>query len=76
MTDPQRDTIAIVLAVGVALAVNLLVVGFLVEAFVDDSTPVVSDNATTILTTALGGVIGVLAYRLGATHNRRRGGDE
>jgi hypothetical protein len=67
----RADPVAFILAAGFALAVNLVVLGFLIETLADgNGNAALGDNATTVLTTALGGLIGVLGYRLGATHRK------
>ena len=67
--SPDRDTIALVLAVGLCTALNLLCFGVLWDALRSD-TPGISENATQILTGWGGGVIGILGavfgYRAGA----------
>jgi len=60
-----RNYVAITLAVGLATAVVLLTAGVLYDAIASKG-PGLSDNATQILTTAFGGIIGVLGTYLGA----------
>lgn len=68
--DRRRETVAIILAVGVATGLNLITLAALIDA-VWSSDPGLSENATQILTGAFGGVLGVLGayvgYRAGAT---------
>lgn len=65
---PDRDLIALVLAIGLCTALNLLTFGVLWDAL-KSSTPGISENATQILTGWGGGVIGILGavfgYRAG-----------
>lgn len=64
-----RELVALVLAVGLGVAINCVCFGVLYDAVRSD-TPGLSENATQILTTAFGGIIGVLGsfigYRAGA----------
>jgi sulfite exporter TauE/SafE len=66
---PDRDLIALVLAIGLATALNMLCFGVVWDAVRSD-TPGISENATQILTGWGGGVIGILGavfgYRAGA----------
>lgn len=59
-----RDVCAVVLTIGVATAVNLLMLAVLYDALRSD-TPGLSENATQIITGALGGMLGVLGAYLG-----------
>jgi hypothetical protein len=59
-----RDTAAVVLAIGIALAVNAVTLGVLWDAIRSEG-PGLSSNATQVLTTAFGGIIGVLGSYLG-----------
>lgn len=67
--DLLKDWVAIVLAVGLCMAINFVCFAVLWDALRSD-TPGLSENATQILTTAFGGIIGVLGsyigYRAGA----------
>jgi hypothetical protein len=67
--DPDRDLIALILAVGICTALNLLTVAVMWDALRSD-TPGISENATQILTGWGGGIIGILGavfgYRAGA----------
>ena len=59
-----RDWTAIILAVGLGLAINTITVAVLIDAIVSNG-PGLSENATQILTTAFGGIIGVLGSYVG-----------
>jgi sulfite exporter TauE/SafE len=61
---PDRDWIALVLAIGLCTALNLLCVGVVWDAVRSD-TPGISENATQILTGWGGGVVGILGAMLG-----------
>ena len=70
-SDFGRDAVAIILAIGLATAVNLITLASLWVAVADKTTTGgLSENATQVLTTAFGGIIGVLGavfgYRAGA----------
>jgi uncharacterized YccA/Bax inhibitor family protein len=54
----------VILAVGIALAVNVVTGAVLYDA-VRSEGPGLSDNATQLLTTAFGGIIGVLGAYVG-----------
>jgi hypothetical protein len=75
MTDrvepiPSRDWIALILAVGLATALNLIVGAILYDAIRDPQGAGISENATQILTGWGGGIIGILGavfgYKAGA----------
>lgn len=59
-----RDWVAILLAVGLATAVNLVTAGVLYDAIFSKG-PGLSDNATQLLTTAFGGITGILGAYVG-----------
>jgi sulfite exporter TauE/SafE len=59
-----RDWVVFLLALGLATALNLITAGVLYDAIFSKG-PGLSDNATQILTTAFGGIIGVLGSYLG-----------
>jgi hypothetical protein len=69
-----HTAVAVVLAVGLASAVNFITIAVLWDA-VRSAGPGLSENATQVLTTAFGGMIGVLGsyigYRAGAAHADR-----
>jgi len=56
--------VAIILAVGIATAVNLITIAVLYDAIFSQG-PGLSENATQVLTTAFGGIIGVLGAYVG-----------
>jgi hypothetical protein len=59
-----REVTPIVLAIGLVLAVNVVAFGILWDALYSSEAGI-SENATQILTTAFGGIIGVLGATLG-----------
>jgi len=59
-----RDNVAMLLAIGIATAINLITFAVLYDA-IFSAGPGLSDNATQILTTAFGGIIGVLGSYIG-----------
>jgi hypothetical protein len=72
--DP-RDFVALVLAIGLSMALLVIVAAVMYDAVRSD-TPGLSENATQILTGWGGGVVGVLGsylgFRAGATTAARR----
>lgn len=62
--DRTRDAVALVLAVGLSFAMVMLMFGVVWDAVRSD-TPGISENSTQIITTAFGGIIGVLGSYLG-----------
>jgi hypothetical protein len=71
-----RDRVALTLAVGICTAINILTLGVLYDAVVSAG-PGLSDNAAQVLTTAFGGMIGVLGsfigFKAGLTANGNGG---
>jgi len=67
-----RDVVAVVLAIGIATAINAVTLGVLYDA-IRSAGPGLSENATQVLTTAFGGIIGVLGaylgFKAGLAHN-------
>lgn len=67
---PSSDWVALILAIGLATALNLITAAVMYDAVRSD-TPGLSENATQILTGWGGGVIGILGavfgYRAGST---------
>jgi hypothetical protein len=59
-----KDWTAIILAIGLCTAINAITVAVLLEAMLSEG-PGLSENATQILTTAFGGIIGVLGSYVG-----------
>jgi hypothetical protein len=70
----SRETVAIVLAVGLVTALNLVTIAAVFDAITNEGG--LSENATQILTGAFGGILGVLGsfigYRAGADAAIRR----
>jgi sulfite exporter TauE/SafE len=63
---PQpRDVVAVVLAISLGTAVNLLMFAVLWDALRSD-TPGLSENATQVIIAAFGGIVGILGGYLGA----------
>lgn len=62
--QPAREWTAIILAIGLGTAINAITIAVLIDAIVSDG-PGLSENATQILTTAFGGIIGVLGSYIG-----------
>ena len=60
-----RSVVAIVLAAGLSVAVICITVAILWEAVFSTGSAGISENATQILTTAFGGIIGVLGSYIG-----------
>lgn len=60
----NRDHVAIILAVGLATALNLITAGVLWDA-IRSQGPGLSENATQVLTGAFGGIIGILGSFMG-----------
>jgi len=76
----KRDWTALVLAVGLVTALNVITAGILYEAITDPANAGISENATQILTGWGGGIIGILGavfgYKAGqsSTEGDGRGG--
>ena len=68
----SRDAIAMILAIGLATALNLITIAVLYDAIRDPARAGLSENATQILTGWGGGIIGILGavfgYRAAAQH--------
>jgi hypothetical protein len=78
---PTRDWVALILAIGVATAVNLVCIGVLYAALTGQGpTGGLSENGTQLLTAALGGMIGVLGayvgFKAGASSKSSRPRDD
>ena len=73
-TTASRDWVAIILAVGLATALNMIVAAILYDAIRHPESAGISENATQILTGWGGGVIGILGavfgYRAGQEAGR------
>jgi len=67
-----RELSALVLAVGLATAVNAITVAVLWDA-IRSAGPGLSENATQVLVTAFGGIIGILGSYLGFKAGRDSG---
>jgi len=70
-----KDLVAILLAVGIATAVNMITFAVLYDAIFSEG-PGLSDNATQILTAAFSGAFGLLGSYIGfraATRDGDRG---
>ena len=59
-----KERVATILALGIAGAINIMTIGVLYDAIFSKG-PGLSDNATQVLTTAFGGMIGVLGSYVG-----------
>lgn len=77
---PTRDWVAMVLAVGLATALNIIVVAILWDTISDPENAGISENATQILTGWGGGIVGILGavfgMRIGEANARLDGTDE
>lgn len=62
---PSLDTVAVVLAIGLATAVNAITAAVLVDAITDSARSGLSENGTQILTAAFGGLTGILGSYVG-----------
>ena len=60
-----KEAVAVVLAVGLVVAINALSVAILWEAITDPANVGISENSTQILTGAFGGIIGILGSYVG-----------
>jgi hypothetical protein len=71
--QPVRDWVAIILSIGLATAINVITAAALWDAIQNDAG--LSENATQILTTAFGGIVGVLGGFIGfkAGESQRNG---
>lgn len=69
----DRDWVALTLAVGLATALNVIVLGVMIDA-IRSAEAVLSENATQVLTGWGGGVIGILGavfgYKAGSSQNQ------
>src|SRR5262245_51330304 len=74
----RRDVVALVLALGLVVAVNLITFAVLYDAIASQG-PGLSENATQILTGAFGGIVGLLGgylgYKAGRESRPPGGGD-
>jgi hypothetical protein len=60
-----RDWVAIILALGIVVSINLFAVGVLYDAIASSGPGRLSENATQVLTLAFGGIIGLLGSYVG-----------
>ena len=61
---PDRDLVAVILAIGLATALNVITAAVLIDALFSDG-PGLSENATQLLTAGFSGVVGVLGGYIG-----------
>jgi len=61
----SRDLVAIILAIGLATALNVIVAGVLWDAITQPDSSGLSENATQVLTGWGGGIIGILGAVFG-----------
>jgi hypothetical protein len=66
-----QSVTAVVLAVALGVAINAITIGVLYDAIANPGQAGLSENATQILTTAFGGIIGVLGGFIGYQAGRR-----
>ena len=69
---PARDAVAVIIAIGLGVAVNLLCLAAVWDAIANSSG--LSENATQVLTSAFGGMVGVLGAYLGFKAGERSAG--
>jgi hypothetical protein len=72
LDSSKRDLVALVLAIGLSLAILLLMTGVLWDALRSD-TPGISENSTQIISTSFGGIIGILGSYLGYKAGSKEG---
>lgn len=70
-SSTSREIVAIILAVGLATAVNCITFAVLYDAIMSEG-PGLSDNATQVLVGSLGGIIGLLGSHLGYRASERQ----
>ena len=70
---PPRDAIALVLAIGLVTALNVICVAILYDALRDPAEAGISENATQILTGWGGGIIGILGAVFGYKAGQQAG---
>jgi hypothetical protein len=75
VTDPAhgRDIVAVIIAIGVCTAINLVILAVLVDAFYPAEGSGLSENATQIITGGIGGLVGVLGSYVGFRAGTRAG---
>lgn len=72
-SDKGKDWVAIILALGIAIALNSITLGVLYDAIASQVSGL-SENATQILTGAFGGILGVLGSYIGYQAASRNNG--
>ncbi len=75
MSRRARDAVGIILAVGLATAVNAVTLATLIDALRSQG-PGLSENATQVLTGAFGGIIGILGAYVGFRAGERKADDD
>jgi hypothetical protein len=70
MRDADANFIAAILAVGLALAINLIIFGVVWNTISNDAS-VLSENATYVLLTCFGGIIALLGSSIGYMFGQR-----
>jgi sulfite exporter TauE/SafE len=75
--NSARDWVAVILALGIATAINMLMIAVLWDAVRSD-TPGLSENSTQVIIAGFGGIVGILGGYLGgrAVERAQRDGDE
>lgn len=76
---PTAELVALILAIGMALALNIVTGAFLWAAYIRlgiDPTSGISENGTQILSAWGGGIIGVLGAYIGYAFGKRKNDDE
>jgi hypothetical protein len=70
------DLVALVLAVALGVTVVLIMVTAIINVVDRQApTPTLGENTTQVLTSAIGGVVGILGAYVGYSFRRRRDGD-
>jgi hypothetical protein len=69
---PSRDWVAIILAVGLSTALNLITFAVLWDALANPQSAGLSENATQVLTGWGGGVVGILGAVFGYRAGQQR----
>lgn len=79
MKRPTAELVALILATGIALALNVVTGAFLWAAYIRlgiDPASGISENGTQILSAWGGGIIGVLGAYVGYAFGKRKGDDD
>lgn len=69
-----QDVVAVIISIGIALVVVLFVFAAVIDAFNKDTE--LSDNATQVLTGAIGGMIGIVGGYIGGRASERARKDD